>query len=275
MSKIKVNSIEAATGSTITIPSGQTLDISSTTLTLPSTVVTTTGTQTLTNKTIGVSQLTGTLPVANGGTGLTTLGSASQVLRVNSGATALEFATPAVASSDFVLLATTDANDTATKVSFDGYFSSTYKNYKLIGSNITIASGQTALRVRFRRSNADITAAYYYTVAVRYYIVDGGLTAVGGTGESSALLVNENTSSTAGYNSSFTLDLYDPFGTNNYKNATFQTIGYDAPSNDNRHHFENGALGLTDNTSALSGITIDQAAGVNIKRGNFKLYGIK
>lgn len=93
MSKIKVNSIEAATGSTITIPSGQTLDISSTTLTLPSTVVTTTGTQTLTNKTIGVSQLTGTLPVANGGTGLTSLGSASQVLRVNSGATALEFAT--------------------------------------------------------------------------------------------------------------------------------------------------------------------------------------
>jgi hypothetical protein len=91
MSKIKVNSIEAATGSTITIPSGQTLDISSTTLTLPSTVVTTTGTQTLTNKTIGVSQLSGTLPVANGGTGLTTLGSASQVLRVNSGATALEF----------------------------------------------------------------------------------------------------------------------------------------------------------------------------------------
>ena len=93
MSKIKVNSIEAATGTTITIPSGQTLDISATTLTLPSTLVTTTGTQTLTNKTIGVSQLTGTLPVTNGGTGLTTLGSASQVLRVNSGATALEFGT--------------------------------------------------------------------------------------------------------------------------------------------------------------------------------------
>ena len=93
MSKIKVNSIEAATGSTITIPSGQTLDISSTTLTLPSTVVTTTGTQTLTNKTIGVSQLSGTIPTTIGGTGLTTLGSASQVLRVNSGATALEFGT--------------------------------------------------------------------------------------------------------------------------------------------------------------------------------------
>ena len=51
-SRIKVDEIAGATGNTITIPSGQTLDISSTTLTLPSTVVTTTGTQTLTNKTL-------------------------------------------------------------------------------------------------------------------------------------------------------------------------------------------------------------------------------
>jgi hypothetical protein len=37
--------------------------------------------------------VTGTLPVANGGTGLTTLGTALQVLRVNAGATALEYGT--------------------------------------------------------------------------------------------------------------------------------------------------------------------------------------
>lgn len=37
----------------------------------------------------------GTLPVARGGTGLGSLGTALQVLRVNAGATALEFATPA------------------------------------------------------------------------------------------------------------------------------------------------------------------------------------
>jgi hypothetical protein len=39
--------------------------------------------------------VTGTLPVANGGTGLTALGTAGQVLTVNSGATALEFAAAA------------------------------------------------------------------------------------------------------------------------------------------------------------------------------------
>jgi len=38
------------------------------------------------------SAVTGTLGTANGGTGLTTIGSAGQVLKVNSGATALEFA---------------------------------------------------------------------------------------------------------------------------------------------------------------------------------------
>lgn len=46
------------------------------------------------NSTINLTQkVTGALPVANGGTGLTALGSSLQVLRTNSGATALEFAT--------------------------------------------------------------------------------------------------------------------------------------------------------------------------------------
>lgn len=65
-----------------------TLDISGKTITLPNTSVTNAmlaGSIDLTAK------VTGTLPVANGGTGLTSLGSAGQVLKVNSGATALEF----------------------------------------------------------------------------------------------------------------------------------------------------------------------------------------
>jgi hypothetical protein len=40
----------------------------------------------------------GTLPVSNGGTGLTTLGTAGQVLTVNGGATALQYSTPATTS---------------------------------------------------------------------------------------------------------------------------------------------------------------------------------
>jgi len=69
MSKIKVNEIEAQTGSTITIPTGQNL-------------VVTDG--------LATSSLP-TVPVSKGGTGLTSLGTAGQVLKVNTGATALEF----------------------------------------------------------------------------------------------------------------------------------------------------------------------------------------
>jgi len=67
-----------------------TLDISGKTITLPNTSVTNAmlaGSIDLTSK------VTGTLPIGSGGTGVTSLGTAGQVLKVNSGATALEFGT--------------------------------------------------------------------------------------------------------------------------------------------------------------------------------------
>ena len=68
-SKIKVDQIEGSSGSTITIPSGQSFVLTDG---LPS------------------SSLP-TVPVTKGGTGLTSLGSAGQAIKVNAGGTALEF----------------------------------------------------------------------------------------------------------------------------------------------------------------------------------------
>ena len=71
MSKIKVNEIEKASGSGITIPTGTSFTI-----------------------TDGLaSSSLPTVQVTKGGTGLTSLGSAGQVVQVNSGGNALEFAT--------------------------------------------------------------------------------------------------------------------------------------------------------------------------------------
>ena len=70
MSAVEVNKVNPSSGTdlqlgdsgdTITIPAGATFDSSAATNTLPSTVVTTTGTQTLTNKSIVATQLTGTI----------------------------------------------------------------------------------------------------------------------------------------------------------------------------------------------------------------------
>ena len=70
MSKLEVDKIDpqsgtdlelGTSGDTITIPTGVTLDASNATTTLPANVVTTDGTQTLTNKSIAATQLTGTI----------------------------------------------------------------------------------------------------------------------------------------------------------------------------------------------------------------------
>jgi hypothetical protein len=51
------------------------------------------------------SQVTGTLPIANGGTGLATLGTAGQALIVNSGATALEYGSAGVSTGKAIAMA--------------------------------------------------------------------------------------------------------------------------------------------------------------------------
>jgi hypothetical protein len=92
MSKIKVDQIEGSTGSTITIPTGQSL-------------VVTDG--------LGTASLP-TIPTTKGGTGLTALGTAGQALLVNAGATALEFgdvATDFSAVGESIIPSTTDTYD--------------------------------------------------------------------------------------------------------------------------------------------------------------------
>jgi|694.fasta_scaffold18686_22 hypothetical protein len=98
-SKIQVDQIAGATGSTVTLPSGQTLDLSSGTVNLPSASLSALNATNLTSGTVPSARLSltssdlPTVPTTKGGTGLTTIGTASQVLRVNSGATALEYGT--------------------------------------------------------------------------------------------------------------------------------------------------------------------------------------
>lgn len=162
-SQIKVDQIAGASGNTVTVPSGQTLDISSATLSLPSTIVTTTGTQTLTNKTIGVSQLTGTLPVANGGTGLTTLGSASQVLRVNSGATGLEFGTLTTGANAGEIIQVKSATDSTTRTT-------TSTSYVTASNTLTVSITPSATANKiFIIVNASYTYNSAYTLRLTVY----------------------------------------------------------------------------------------------------------
>jgi len=150
MSKIKVNQIEAATGSTITIPSGQTLDLSSGTVNLPSSALSALNASNLTSGTVPSARLSltssdlPTVPTTKGGTGLTTIGTANQVLRVNSGATGLEFATPVaggITEADTWRITTTFVSATGSQVYNANWERVDTFNSTVLGTGMSEASG--------------------------------------------------------------------------------------------------------------------------------------
>ena len=210
-------------------------------------------------------------------------GTSLQVLRMNSGATALEFAS---ASSDFVLLATTDASSSAS-VSFDGYFSSTYKNYQVIISDLVSATDTVIFRTRLRRSNADITTSHYsiqgmYSDGYNVPVTSGSA----GTDQSSRIWSDIQTlqdtanvirgfglSNNTEWSANLNVYIFNPLGTNNNKAVM---TDYFVRGNNTYNVLQTGknSFFLSDNQNALSGITFYLNSG-NITRGNFKLYGIK
>jgi hypothetical protein len=211
------------------------------------------------------SNLTLTLPSADGSSG--------QVLQTN-GSGVLSFSSP---SSDFVLLATTDITSSTASASFDGYFSSTYKNYKVIISNLIPVTSNTYLYGRLRRSNADVTTSNYFGVggyakACTSNENDNGQLAFVNTAQ--IFYTTYGLYTTSSYSTVNEVTIYDPLGTTNRKKINW-TAGY--YSNACGHlgtynHF--GTATLEDNTNALSGLTFYFSSG-NIATGNFKLYGIK
>jgi len=171
-------------------------------------------------------------------------------------------------SSDFVLLATTDASNVSS-VSFDGYYSSTYKNYQIIVSNLYAGTNNVSGYVRFRRSNADVTASSYTSIATNHQT--GGTDGAILSGYSFGWFwTSGNYSNTASDGNSRTIMIHDPLSTTTYKNIVWS--GY-SKRYDGNEFVSTTVNRLSDNTNALSGITFLMSSG-NIY-GNFKLYGIK
>jgi hypothetical protein len=93
--------------------------------------------------TINLTQkVTGTLPFANGGTGLSTLGTAGQALIVNSSATALSYATVGgLTEADLWTLNGDQTLSSGTDVTATPFARPTYTTFGYVGTGMTHSSG--------------------------------------------------------------------------------------------------------------------------------------
>ena len=273
-SKIKVDQIEGAGGSTITIPTGQSLTI----------------TDGLAASTIG----SGTVAVARGGTnlgsytqgdllyatGATTLaklakGSAAQTLKMNAGATAPEWTTVAAASSDFVKLATYNPSGAAS-VTMDGdYDSATYKSYHYKIYYLLPSGSQNAnLYLRYNHSGTTQTGSHYDASVVQGYNDLNGSASAGsynagynydGHKITGGQWGNASAGGACGW-----INIYDPHSTTKYirydSMMGYQRTAYDTTVND----YSTGNYKVT---GALSGILLYPSAGTFT--GTIVVYGVK
>jgi hypothetical protein len=90
------------------------------------------------------------------------IGTAGQVLQVNAGATAPEWAAPAVTTQSFTKIATSSFSAVATTgTTFDGVFTSTYAKYLVILSGFVSSVDAAVGQMQSRASASTGTTAYY------------------------------------------------------------------------------------------------------------------
>ena len=183
---------------------------------------------------------------------------------------------------DYVKLATTTISASTSSVSFDGYFSSTYKNYFIIGSSLR-PDGNPSISMRYRISNADVTGSNY--VSTRNTIrLENSTNAMEEDNQAikqsyiaiaSTLTTTNNTDGNSSKRAcNFNLFLHDPLNTSYMKYCFGSSHHTYDNTNDVWYYHTHFAGTYTTDGSALSGFTVYASSG-NFTEGTISLYGLK
>jgi hypothetical protein len=180
-------------------------------------------------------------------------------------------------SSDMVKLVQLDLDSNPAQTqTIDGYFSSTYTNYKIILNGVHMASGSSGTRVGwyFRRSNANLTSNNTYLLTRNQ--LSSGSRAAGEVQEYSwnASSLNRITSDMANgatYTISGEFYVFNALETTRYPTM----IGSLTSTNASASDFYRQEFACRQNTTgALSGIQLQSTADT-LNGGTITLYGLK
>jgi hypothetical protein len=185
------------------------------------------------------------------------IGTAGQVLAVNSGATAPEWKT--VGGSAFTKITSSTFSVSASSVAVDSVFSATYKNYRLIFTitSATASPARWGLEMRFRTGGSDNTTSNYRYSNIQYDWSSGAAEADKGEDVASAYITSLDNGLTQ-----FVFDIINPFATN-------VTWVSGLPSNKTAGGFANF---MFNGTTSFDGFKIecDQATAL---AGEYAVYG--
>jgi hypothetical protein len=185
------------------------------------------------------------------------IGTAGQVLTVNSGATAPEWTT--VSSGGLTLIATTNLSGSSVTVSS---IPSTYKHLMVVFQKVFYNSNDYPIQFRF---NSD-TSSNYTSAGVRAY--NGSVTAHREKANNFEALVKTQNAASNFYNMFATMNIYNYTATTG-KGFDFSSFWADSANNE-------GYVGYWGNyysTSAISSMTVI-AAGQSFSGGTMLTYGV-
>ena len=252
MSKLEVDTIAPQSGTTITvgesgdtvtIPTGVTLDASNATTTLPATVVTTTGSQTLTNKSIDSDNNTITNIVnadikAGAAIDYSKLNLTGNIALADLSATGTKDATTflrgdntfAEVSAGLNLISSGNISGTVASLSLDNIFSSSYRNYRIIISELSTTNDSSNSQVygrllKYSDGSELSNNKYDWVRNGMYYSTSTGANVdnTGADNQDYFQMSANNIDSDRAYASNYIIDVLNPFSTNSYTHLCILT----------------------------------------------------
>jgi len=194
------------------------------------------------------------------------LGSAEQVVKVNSGGNALEFGT---LSSDMVKISSGTLGSGTAKWSIDGHFSSTYKDYKIFVRELTTGNNGATMRFRVNTGGSENTTTNYsYSQTTTYSTSHSQV----GSNSDSFSRLHQNSNS-LDFPSCEEFLIFDPLSTTKRTTILLRGFGMDGTGG-----ATNGSVGgmIFKQDTAVTGITIYSDGGANVGAGaEYSVYGIK
>lgn len=178
-----------------------------------------------------------------------------------------------VDTNDMVLLQTTTAaNDASITIGSAALFTSTYKRYVIVGSNIRPDTDSVEGMTRVSIASSVKTDATYQYARLANSSDSGAFSGLNSqTATAFANMWAQSGGNASGENCGFTMAVDSPSDTNNYKILHF-TAGSIALSGQIGNYYGVGYYGGS--LGALDGVQFYYSSG-NIAAGTFKLYGLK